>query len=93
MSTQVKPYPLRLDPKLKEELEKKAKASGRSLNTEIGIRLKASLLTPDEQFLDKVDLDTPEAMQRLAEIVGKEVQKSIQSKSIISIIKEKIQKS
>ncbi len=75
MSKQVKPYPLRLEPKLKQELEKKAKASGRSLNTEIGARLKASLLTPDEQFLDKVDLDTPEAMQLLENIVEKIMQK------------------
>lgn len=71
MSTQIKPYPLRLEPKLKEELEKSAKAHGRSLNTEIGIRLRDSLLTPDEQFLDKIDLETFENMERLEQIVEK----------------------
>jgi len=85
----IKSYPLRLPPEVRSELEKIAKAHGRSLNTEISIRLKASLLTPDEQFLDKVDLDTPEAMQRLEEIV----EKAIQKKSIISLLKEKIHKS
>jgi len=80
----IKSYPLRLSPEVRSELEKIAKAHGRSLNTEISIRLKASLLTPDEQFLDKVDLDTPEAMQRLEEIVEKAIQNSL--------LKEKIHK-
>ena len=85
----IKSYPLRLKPEVRSELEKIAKSNGRSLNTEISIRLEASLLTPEEQFLQKVDLKEPENHKILEQIVEKAVQK----KSIISLIKEKIQKS
>ena len=67
----ITPYPLRLEPEVRGELENIAKANGRSLNTEISIRLKATLLTPDEQFLDKIDLETFENMERLEQIVEK----------------------
>lgn len=38
----ITPYPLRLDPKVKERLERSAKAERRSLNSEIALRLERS---------------------------------------------------
>ena len=72
---QIKSYPLRIEPSLREELEKAAKSHNRSLNSEIATRLKASFLTTDEQFLDQVDLSEPNAMKRLENIVEKMMQK------------------
>jgi len=76
-NNQIKPYSLRLEPALKTELEKIAQDNGRSLNTEIAIRLKASILNPDEQFLDQIDLNEPNAMKRLEAIVDRIMQKKI----------------
>ena len=75
MSKQIKPYPLRIDPSLREDLEKEAKANNRSLNIEIATRLKASFLTENEQFLNQVDLSEPDAMKRLEAIVDKLMEK------------------
>jgi len=42
---QIRPYPLRLDPNTRKQLEAIAKDNGRSLNTEMAMRLKDSLAT------------------------------------------------
>jgi len=42
---QIRPYPLRLDSNTRKQLEAIAKDNGRSLNTEMAMRLKDSLAT------------------------------------------------
>ncbi|MBJ6609103.1 hypothetical protein [Thiothrix unzii] len=46
------PYPLRIDPELRAELEAAAKNAGRSLQSEISRRLYASLRPNPESLLD-----------------------------------------
>ena len=49
---QIRPYPLRLEPDLRKELETIAKKNSRSLNSEIAVRLEESL-SNNESDLDK----------------------------------------
>lgn len=46
-TSHIAPFGVRMQPALKEQLEKAAQASGRSLNVEITSRLEASLTTSD----------------------------------------------
>jgi hypothetical protein len=45
---QVSPYPVRLTPELREQLENAARAGGRSLNAEMLLRLEASFMDVGE---------------------------------------------
>ena len=51
---QVKAYPLRLMPLLRSKLEEVAKSYGRSLNTEIAMRLENSFTTEEEDEEERI---------------------------------------
>lgn len=64
---QIKPYPLRLEPEIRKQLERIAKDNGRSLNTEIAMRLKQSLAEDDAEKI------TEEEVRKIAREIYKEL--------------------
>jgi len=66
----ITPYPLRLEADLRVQLEEIAKDNGRSLNTEIAMRLKSSLDFNKDSFL------TEKEVRRIAkELIREELNK------------------
>ena len=65
-------YPLRIDDTIRDKLEAAAARYGRSLNTEIAIRLEASLLQDDQAEPMPAN---EELMRRIAYEVSKQVVK------------------
>lgn len=79
----ITPYPLRLDPDLRQRLEHSAKQSGRSLQSEIAARLERSLEDEIQEFI--VAGETP-ALQKvqienLAEIIAARVEERIHARA------------
>ena len=63
-------YPLRIDDETRIKLETIAKANGRSLNTEIALRLEASLQAEDQNNIPPA---LEETMRRIAREVATQV--------------------
>ena len=81
----ITPYPLRLKPPLRKELETKAKENGRSLNTEIVMMLENALkdnALTKKQFLKEIDLKTPENLEILREVVRDTIKKEKEQKEL-----------
>jgi hypothetical protein len=81
----ITPYPLRLKPSLRKELETKAKESGRSLNTEIVMLLENALqdnALTKKQFLKEIDLKTPENLEIIREVVRDTIKKEKEQKEL-----------
>lgn len=70
VDTRPSAYPLRLEPALRAKIDAIAKANGRSVNTEIAIRLEASLKA-DEQGETVDDLES--TIRRIAYEVAMQV--------------------
>lgn len=82
----ITPYPLRIDPELRAELEAAAKNAGRSLQSEISRRLYASLRPHPESLFDSHDGDTDviyrvvnDVFNRWLRSLGKEMQRRVDS--------------
>ncbi len=69
--SRVHPYPIRLTPELRGKLEESARASGRSLNAEMLLRLDAS-------FVDTTDIQalSPAQVLEVRRIVREELAKA-----------------
>ncbi|HPQ95190.1 MAG: Arc family DNA-binding protein [Thiothrix sp.] len=69
---QERPYPLRLAPEFREQLEEIARQNGRSLNSEITLRLEASMTLPSPIGGEDV-VFTPAQLDAIRELIRQEL--------------------
>lgn len=73
---QVNPYPIRLTKELREKLEATARQAGRSLNSEMILRLEASLQEEEATPADSQSLTADDVRRLALEVVRKELTKA-----------------